>query len=346
MHRFAFFLPFVHLVAVSPAVMSSPFPSPILLDIGGKKFSTTIDTLTQREPDSMLAAMFSGRHTVCLDSQKGFIFVDRDGKHFRHILNWLRDGVVPTLADSEYSELLREAEYYQLLGLVEQINTVIINRRKDDEEPKAELTRIDIIKCIQSERVRFRGVNLSDLDMSKLDLSLVDFSHACLRNASFSSANLQSAKFRVVEAGGSNFYNAVLRECEFTGANLRGAVLAGANLQSANLQDACLIECSFSGADLRSAHLQTADLTDANLEGANLEGANLKGAKLTRANLQKANLQRAYLRHVDLRDTGRPCMGAHNHQLSSGFNVGACIVHHVILRVSSNCVIFALRNVF
>ena len=46
---------------------------------------------------------------------QGYVFVDRDGKHFRHILNWLRDGVVPTLKDSEYSELLREAEYYQLL---------------------------------------------------------------------------------------------------------------------------------------------------------------------------------------------------------------------------------------
>ena len=41
--------------------------------------------------------------------------MDRDGKHFRHILNWLRDSVVPTLKDTEYSELLWEAEYYQLL---------------------------------------------------------------------------------------------------------------------------------------------------------------------------------------------------------------------------------------
>jgi len=46
---------------------------------------------------------------------QGYVFVDRDGKHFRHILNWLRDGVVPTLEESQYSELLREAEYYQLL---------------------------------------------------------------------------------------------------------------------------------------------------------------------------------------------------------------------------------------
>ncbi|BBN68501.1 potassium channel tetramerisation domain-containing protein / pentapeptide repeat-containing protein, partial [Prunus dulcis] len=87
----------------------------IRLNIGGKKFCTTIDTLTQREPDSMLAAMFSGRHTLCQDPEKGYVFLDRDGKHFRHILNWLRDGVVPTLKDSKYTEVLREAEYYQLL---------------------------------------------------------------------------------------------------------------------------------------------------------------------------------------------------------------------------------------
>ncbi|XLU57787.1 hypothetical protein S245_052435, partial [Arachis hypogaea] len=81
----------------------------------GKKFCTTTDTLTQREPHPMLATMFSGRHTLFLDSDKGYVFVDMDGKHFHHILNWLRDGVVPILEDSEYNELLREAEYYQLL---------------------------------------------------------------------------------------------------------------------------------------------------------------------------------------------------------------------------------------
>lgn len=43
-------------------------------------------------------------------------------------------------------------------------------KRTEDEEMGTELTRIDIIKCIQSERVRFRGVNLSGLDLSKLVL--------------------------------------------------------------------------------------------------------------------------------------------------------------------------------
>ncbi|CAN6577584.1 unnamed protein product [Malus baccata var. baccata] len=274
----------------------------IRLNIGGKKFCTTIDTLTHREPDSLLAAMFSGRHSLCQEAEKGYVFLDRDGKHFRHILNWLRDGVVPTLKDSEYSELLREAEYYQLLGLMDGIHAVL-NKKREDEEVDTELTRTDIIKCIQSEKVRFRGVNLSGLDLSKLDLSFVDFSYACLKNVFFSRANLQCAKFKDVDAEGAIFHNATLRECEFTGANLRGALLAGANLQSANLQDACLIDSSFCQADLRSAHLQNADLTNANLEGATLEGANLKGAKLRNTNLKDANLQRAYLRQVNLRDT-------------------------------------------
>ncbi|KAG4166920.1 hypothetical protein ERO13_A13G164200v2 [Gossypium hirsutum] len=249
-----------------------------------KKFSLFYLFLFENFKVLMLLSL--SRKDIDHKMQVGYVFVDRDGKHFRHILNWLRDGVVPTLTDSEYSELIREAEYYQLLGLIEGVSSVL-NKRKEDEKSPAELTRTDIIKCIQSER----------------DLSLVDFSFACLKNVFFSRANLQCAKFRDVDAVGSNFHNATLRECEFTGANLRGALLAGANLQSANLQDASLIDCSFCVADLRSAHLQSADLTDANLEGANLEGANLKGAKLSNANLKGANLQRAYLRHVNLRDT-------------------------------------------
>nr|GFA17120.1 FH protein interacting protein FIP2 isoform X1 [Tanacetum cinerariifolium] len=90
----------------------------VRLNIGGKKFCTTVDTLTQREPDSLLAAMFSGCHPVCKDSE-GSVFLDRDGKLFQYILNWLRNGVVPNLSDLKCSELLLVAEYYELLGLVD-----------------------------------------------------------------------------------------------------------------------------------------------------------------------------------------------------------------------------------
>ncbi|XP_062093875.1 FH protein interacting protein FIP2-like [Humulus lupulus] len=105
---------------------------------------------------------------------------------------------------------------FKKLGLKEEINAVL-SRKEDEEDLTNELTRIDIIKCIQSEKVRFRDVKLSGLDLSKLDLSYVDFSHACLRDVFFSRANLQCAKFRNVDAEGAIFHNAILQECEFTG---------------------------------------------------------------------------------------------------------------------------------
>lgn len=58
-------------------------------------------------------------------------------------------------------------DIFPFQGLIEEI-TPIINKKKEADEVESELTRADIIKCIQSERVRFRGVNLSGLDLSKL----------------------------------------------------------------------------------------------------------------------------------------------------------------------------------
>jgi hypothetical protein len=53
------------------------------------------------------------------------VFVDRDGKHFRHVLNWLRDGAIPVMSESEYQQLLREAEYYQLLVKDKTLDSVL-----------------------------------------------------------------------------------------------------------------------------------------------------------------------------------------------------------------------------
>ena len=80
---------------------------------------TSTLTLT-KDPDSMLSAMFSGRHALRQDDD-GAYFIDRDGTHFRYILNYLRDGgyrpgTLP--ADPCFlGELCTEAEYYQLAAL-------------------------------------------------------------------------------------------------------------------------------------------------------------------------------------------------------------------------------------
>ncbi|XP_059159373.1 uncharacterized protein LOC131943333 [Physella acuta] len=90
--------------------------SRIKLDIGGNQFTTSLLTLT-KDPNSMLAAMFSGRHELKTEAD-GSYFIDRDGTYFRYVLNYLRDGCIKegTLPVSEtmWRELLTEAEYYQL----------------------------------------------------------------------------------------------------------------------------------------------------------------------------------------------------------------------------------------
>ena len=66
---------------------------------------------------SMLHAMFSGRFDTKPD-EDGTYFIDRDGTHFRYILNYLRTGqlVVPD-DETVRLELLIEAKFYQVEGM-------------------------------------------------------------------------------------------------------------------------------------------------------------------------------------------------------------------------------------
>jgi hypothetical protein len=60
------------------------------LNIGVYRFETSVQTL-RRVPHTFFDAYFSGRYAqdVCAD---GSVFVDRDGEHFGHVLEYMRDG--------------------------------------------------------------------------------------------------------------------------------------------------------------------------------------------------------------------------------------------------------------
>lgn len=117
--------------------------SRIKLDIGGQLFTTSLTTLN-RDPDSMLAAMFSGRHELKKEDGNGSYFIDRDGTHFRYILNFLRDSEVKdgTIPENPnlWRELLTEAEYYQIGGLVHYLQSLLHSHQQRHDSPSSDTT--------------------------------------------------------------------------------------------------------------------------------------------------------------------------------------------------------------
>ena len=95
----------------------------VKLDVGGQLFTTATATLT-RFPDTMLGAMFSGRHALTQD-RNGAYCIDRDGRHFHEILNFLRGSTASTqqqiegrLGPAALNELKVEADFYGVKDLM------------------------------------------------------------------------------------------------------------------------------------------------------------------------------------------------------------------------------------
>ncbi|XP_017542859.1 BTB/POZ domain-containing protein KCTD11-like [Pygocentrus nattereri] len=95
---------------------------PICVNVGGELYTTTLDTLT-RCRDSMLGAMFTGQIPLLRD-RNGNFFIDRDGKPFRHILNFLRCNSLDLPGDfTELALLRREADFFQIRPLLEELES-------------------------------------------------------------------------------------------------------------------------------------------------------------------------------------------------------------------------------
>lgn len=120
----------------------------VKLNVGGSLFYTTLGTLTKRS-DSMLRAMFSGRMEVLTDSE-GWVLLDRSGKHFDRILNYLRDGKIPMPDDkTELKELLTETKFYCLQELTNEVEEAL-KRKGDDVEPQC---KVPLMTSLKEERI-------------------------------------------------------------------------------------------------------------------------------------------------------------------------------------------------
>lgn len=92
------------------------------LNVGGIPYMTTIGTLQQAEPDSLLATIASINinelpNSFVRDSNNR-IFIDRDGNLFRFILDYLRNKKLSLPENFNERDRLRiEADYFRLTGL-------------------------------------------------------------------------------------------------------------------------------------------------------------------------------------------------------------------------------------
>mmetsp|Transcript_1542 Transcript_1542/g.4004 ORF Transcript_1542/g.4004 Transcript_1542/m.4004 type:complete len:221 (-) Transcript_1542:161-823(-) len=94
--------------------------SKIKLDIGGHRCTTAPSTLLSAK-ESFLAAMLSGRYELYAEPSDGSYFIDRDGRQFRNVINFLRGGEsfeCPTKLD-ELAQLKKDAIFYGLPELAD-----------------------------------------------------------------------------------------------------------------------------------------------------------------------------------------------------------------------------------
>ncbi|XP_017887154.1 BTB/POZ domain-containing protein KCTD9 isoform X1 [Ceratina calcarata] len=287
----------------------------ITLNVGGKYFTTTRDTLTKKEPMSMLARMFTdatGTEQRILPSRQdknGAFLIDRSPMYFEPLLNYLRLGQMILDANVNTAGVLAEARFYGIEGAID-ILTAMAEEDELQRNGLVSLTRKDVLKAIMStsatSKLRFQGVNFVGADLSKLDLRNINFKYAimrgcslagsnlsdcCFERADLSHANLQGAQLIRVRMLCANLAAANLHSCNFEdpsgvpanmegvnlkGANLEGSIMAAVNLRVATLKNAILRNCILRSAVLAGADLECCDLSGSDLQEANLRGANFK----------------------------------------------------------------------
>lgn len=119
---------------------------------------TRLSTLT-KYPDSMLAAMFSGRHDIDKD-EYGNYFLDSNGSLFGYILEYLRTSTLPP--NHLALAVFREANYYGLVELTEklqfkpEIATLNVRECHRNQFPNYYETKVRIIQTAMNNAIQTR----------------------------------------------------------------------------------------------------------------------------------------------------------------------------------------------
>jgi hypothetical protein len=283
----------------------------IRLNVGGKLFMATRGTLTAKQPESMLARMFSCSSGLPWQSkvdETGAYLIDRSQVYFEPILNYLRHGQLVINKGINMQGVLEEAKFFGILPLVDQLESLI-----QDDQPISDSTPISrrdfIFKLMGTEtglELRCQGLNFTGANLSRLDLRNINFKYAIFKGADLNGANLSFCNFERADLSNAKLDGANLLGVKMLCVNLEGASMCVANFEDpagsrANMEGANMKHVNMEGSQMSGVNLRVATLKNANLQNCDLRGAVLAGADLENCNLSGCDLQEANLRGANLK---------------------------------------------
>lgn len=280
----------------------------LTLNVGGKRFTTTRNTLARFE-DTMLSKMFSKKDNwrSAVDDSGAYL-IDRSPEYFEPILNFLRNGKLVINEGINLRGVLEEARFFGINGVVHELEMKLQVMEKE----KSCVTRDEFMRILMTtsniDQLRCQGVNFSCADLSFLDLSSINFKYANLSGANLtgtslsfcdflladlSNACLDDAMMEGVQMKRTNLEGATLKNCKFEPtseikrqvSNLEGANLKGATLEGSQMSGICIRLATLKGANMRNCVLREANLAGSDLENCDLTGADIEGANLRGANV-------------------------------------------------------------
>jgi uncharacterized protein YjbI with pentapeptide repeats len=255
--------------------------------------------------------------------EEGCVFLDRDAKYFKYILNWLRTGTWPKFYnDYDRKMLIAEARYFGLIKLVEILSSVKKESGNDQsslqksgsvqtKESKASTTTtpsrdrlyppefLQLLHAYPGKNLRLNGVDMRSIVLKCQDLQGISFIASNLSGMDLHQANFKGCNFEEANLSQSN-----LQKCILSKANFIGADLSLTDLSFANLSDTDFTNADLRGANLSRCNLANANLTNANLVDAVLEKADIKGTNFTKANLSGTKMMGcSSLNEANFKDT-------------------------------------------
>ncbi|CRL08188.1 CLUMA_CG020834, isoform A [Clunio marinus] len=280
----------------------------VKLNIGGVIYQTTKTTLMKDE-NSMLAKMFSQDSEFMSPGKlddNGCYLIDRNGRYFEAILNYLRTGELIYESNLNINGLLEEAKFFNIQEMIVRLQQ-LADRSNHGIDDNAPLTRQDVVRALTQTsykcELRFQGVNMKNANLSRLDLRNINFKYANLSYCNLSYCNLSFCNLERADLSYAFMDNAQLLGIKGLCANMEGAILSNCNFEDPSGVRSNLEGCNLKGANLENSNAPCVNLRVASLKGANLKNCILRSAILAGADLERADLSGSDLQEANLRGT-------------------------------------------